>query len=208
MEYPEKWKSIPGYEGCYEVSSYGSVRSLDRLLIKPAAIRGYPRKVRGTILRPGMTKGYYFVLLSNHEGVKKSHYVADLVALAFIGQKPDGFQTCHNDGDPTNNVLFNLRYDTRKNNNLDKYKHGTVRYGELTPTSKLTEREVMEILSIGWSQPAVDTAKVYGVTGGCIQSILTGKTWRHLGGHRCTKIQSTTERWEGEGEPRETEKEK
>lgn len=44
--------------------------------------------------------------------------------LAFVGAEPDGMEVCHNDGDPMNNVLSNLRYDTHSSNMLDCVSHG------------------------------------------------------------------------------------
>jgi len=57
----------------------------------------------------------------------KSYNIHALVAKHFIGPRPEGMVCCHNDGDCLNNHVSNLRYDTQKNNNLDRIKHGTAR---------------------------------------------------------------------------------
>ena len=114
----EEWRAIPGYEGLYEVSDRGRVRSLDRM--RP--FRGGWRPVRGRVLSPWMSR-YWNVRLSR-EGVVTAHSVHSLVAAAFIGPRPDGMHVCHNDGDRNNNSVGNLRYDTPSANSLDVVKHG------------------------------------------------------------------------------------
>ena len=59
------------------------------------------------------------------QGKNKIRYVHSLVAESFIGPRPEGMEVCHNDGDPTNNHLDNLRYGTSSGNELDKVRHGT-----------------------------------------------------------------------------------
>lgn len=112
----ESWLSVPGYEGFYEVSDFGRVRSL-------------PRKTRngcpGRILKPGLSSGHLTVALSI-DRQKKSFLVHRLVVLAFIGPPPSPeYEVCHNDGDPLNNTLDNLRWGTRSDNLLDSVRHGT-----------------------------------------------------------------------------------
>lgn len=106
----EEWRPVVGYEGLYEVSDRGQVRSL-------------PRRLRGRILRPGLSAGYPSVNLSVN-GVGRVVKVHILLAEAFLGPRPDGSVTCHADGDRSNNVLSNLRYDTVSSNNLDTVRHG------------------------------------------------------------------------------------
>jgi hypothetical protein len=117
----EIWKSVPGYEGVYEVSDQGRVRSLDRLC--PHALHGEARR-KGRVLRHAISNGYPSVTL--HWGGRAEQWpVYRLVAAAFLGPLPDGLDTCHNDGDRANSRLSNLRYDTRSGNLLDSVKHGT-----------------------------------------------------------------------------------
>jgi hypothetical protein len=67
--------------------------------------------------------------------------------MVFRGPCPPGMEACHNNGDPTDNRLCNLRWDTHANNEADKIRHGTyfIRArlkGERNGNSKLTEEEV------------------------------------------------------------------
>jgi len=119
----ERWKPVNGYEGIYEVSSHGRVRSVDRTVTRSD---GRVHRHKGKVLSAGLSKrgGYPLVSLYT-QGKNQSHYVHSLVAETFIGPRPDGTEVCHNDGNPTNNHVDNLRYGTSSDNELDKVRHGT-----------------------------------------------------------------------------------
>ena len=123
LERAERWKPVNGYEGIYEVSSHGRVRSVDRTVTRSD---GRVHRHKGKLLRTPLSAGggYPFVQLSNH-GKTQVRTVHSLVAGAFIGTRPEGTEVCHNDGNPTNNHLDNLRYGTPSENELDKLRHGT-----------------------------------------------------------------------------------
>ena len=105
----EIWKAVPGYEGLYEVSDLGRVRS-------------FARGVNGRLLKPGKaSNGYFTVCL----GRGKSRTLHSLVAEAFIGPKPSGQEVLHKDGTRTNNCVHNLRYGTRAENIRDAVVQGT-----------------------------------------------------------------------------------
>lgn len=117
----EHWNSIPGYEGLYEVSDLGRVRSLARFVARG---RGQYRQP-GRVLRPATRKsGHQHVILARH-GVHQSRQVHHLVLEAFIGRCPDGMEGCHDNGNPADNSLGNLRWDTRSANVRDSVTHGT-----------------------------------------------------------------------------------
>lgn len=98
----EIWKDIPGYEGQYQASNFGRIRSLKY------------NKVR--ILKPSRDgSGYYMVILYQNN-VKKNASVHRLVWLAFNGAIPEGLQINHKDEVKTNNSLVNLELVTRKEN--------------------------------------------------------------------------------------------
>lgn len=113
----EEWRPVVGYEGFYEVSSLGRVRSLDRYFGR--------RLYQGRVLKAiTITGGYQSVNLCVNGEIRKGG-VHLLVMAAFVGPKPHGMHTCHNNGDPGDNRLENLRYDTPSANGLDSVKHGT-----------------------------------------------------------------------------------
>lgn len=113
----ELWLSVPGWEGFYQVSSLGQVRSVTRGLLTGTSLRQY----QGRILKPSFSSGYALVnFVNTHEGLRKSYYVHDLVLLVFVGPKPVGLEVCHGPLGPHNNALANIRYDTRKANSQDR----------------------------------------------------------------------------------------
>lgn len=118
----EIWKPVIGFEGLYEVSSDGKIKSLQRKV---------PHKSSGTItvreriLKPGVRKSghlYVNLLKDSHPRTKRVHVI---VAEAFIGPRSAGMEVCHNDGNPANNRVENLRYDTHAENIRDIIRHGT-----------------------------------------------------------------------------------
>ncbi len=100
------WKSIVNYEGYYEVSETGDVRSVDRFIKYPK----HTQIARGRILALNQNKkGHLYVRLWR-EGVGKTYSVHRLVAAAFISKRPFGMQIHHKDYDSTNNRVENLEY--------------------------------------------------------------------------------------------------
>ena len=123
MSAVEQWKPVHGYEGIYEVSSHGRVRSVGRTVTRSD---GQVHRLKGKVLSAALAQrgGYPIVSLYAH-GKNKMRYVHSLVAEAFIGTRPEGMEVCHGDGDPNNNHVENLRYGTQSDNELDKVRHGT-----------------------------------------------------------------------------------
>lgn len=109
----EIWKPVLGYEGLYEVSSLGNLRSIDRIVRKKdgrlATLKGVVRSARFNKKR----KNYQYrqTELSNN-GVKKTLHIAHLVCEAFHGPRPDGYQCMHLDGNCANDCADNLAWGT------------------------------------------------------------------------------------------------
>jgi len=116
----ESWRPIPGYEGNYEVSDLGRVRSLDRVL----TCGSQRRRFTGQILSQFPNGEGRPTASINRDGRPRRVLVHRLVLLAFVGEPPAGHVACHNDGDCTNNRLSNLRWDTERENQLDIVRHG------------------------------------------------------------------------------------
>jgi hypothetical protein len=108
----EIWKDITGYEGLYQVSNMGRVRSTNRT-IKLAS--GSERRLPSKVLRPGNQRGYLRVTLSSG-GIETTHLVHRLVAAAFMGPAADGMEVDHINEDHGDNRLDNLRYLSRFEN--------------------------------------------------------------------------------------------
>lgn len=171
----ERWAQIEGYPN-YEVSSRGMVRSIPRIDSMGRIINGGILKLmRSTHKQPRP-----LVNLCNQEG-QKTFAVSSLVAKSFLGPRPHGMGACHNNGDPFDNRVENLRYDTQAGNCADKIKHGTAQYGELIGTSKLKESDVIEIrerYSAGQFQSEI--ARNFNTCQTNISSIVHRLTWRYL----------------------------
>ncbi len=165
----EKWCPVVGYEGLYEVSSYGVIRSLPR------------RRTAGRALIPIRGSRYHYVNLTRPGGQRKQFTVHRLVLEAFVGPRPEGKQACHNDGNPLHNALINLRWDTVSANNLDKREHGTAQRGERNGMATLSEHEVRVIRACrarGESGPYL--ARKFKVDRATIYNIEKRRTWAHL----------------------------
>lgn len=127
----EQWRPVVGYEGAYEVSDLGRVRSLDRAV--PAG-RGRTRKSSGRVLSQYL--GNYAKVRLKVDGAGSTKNVHALVAETFLGPRPDGLEVCHNNGDASDNRLANLRYDTHSANQSDQIAHGTNPWSRRTHCSK------------------------------------------------------------------------
>lgn len=122
----EIWKSILGYEGLYEVSNLGRVRSLDR---RVSYTNGQVHIHKGRILKPGVSNGYMQVHLCNN-GSMKQPLVHRLVAEAFIPNPDNLPQVNHKDENPSNNNVdnlewctseYNINYGTRTNKSIESH---------------------------------------------------------------------------------------
>jgi hypothetical protein len=111
---PEVWKPIPGFEGLYDVSNTGKVQSY-----RIRGMRTKPLLIPVLTLSQVLRGKYYVVSLGRGGGRIKRYGVHRLVLEAFIGPCPEGMECCHNDGNPKNNSIDNLRWDTHINNVKD-----------------------------------------------------------------------------------------
>lgn len=126
-----EWRPVVGYEGRYEVSDEGSVRSVDRWVTYTGGKLGAKHLHHGRVLKTDERNGYAMVPLSSNSK-SQATFVHRLVLEAFVGPRPDGMQACHNDGNRRNNTVANLRWDTASNNVQDCLRHGTQAKARLT----------------------------------------------------------------------------
>ena len=112
---------MPGFSH-YEASSEGRVRSLTR---KTWTSNGHERIYQGRVLSARTDRHGYQRLNLCESGIITPHSVHHLVAAAFHGEPPEGFQVCHNNGVPDDNRAVNLRWDSASGNILDAVQHGT-----------------------------------------------------------------------------------
>lgn len=117
-------------------------------------------------------------------GKTNTERVHRLVLQAFVGQCPEGWDGCHNDGNPLNNSLSNLRWDTKAANIADSVRHGTkkdppVRFGEAHHNTTLTAKQVEEIRDPPYVRGLFTAlSKKYRVSGQTIRRIRDRVVWR------------------------------
>lgn len=130
----ERWLPVSGYEGCYDVSDLGRVRSWRRSGA-PNLFRDVPFVLKSNT---NTGTGYLTVTLCK-DGGKATTNVHQMVMAAFVGPRPDGQQVRHLDGNRTNARLLNLAYGTASENMHDTIRHGTNRNARKThcPASHL-----------------------------------------------------------------------
>ena len=160
----EYWKPVPGYNGKYEVSNLGKVRS-------------FAMYKEGIILKQSITKkGYYWVRLSG-----KFKSIHRLVAESFIGFSK--LQVNHKDMDKSNNRVDNLEYVSCKQNIRHAYLNGRppASIGESHYRAKLTEKEVLEIRELALKKVQYkEIAKNFNISIATVCAIKTKRIWRHI----------------------------
>lgn len=173
----ERWIPVPGYEGFYEVSDLGRLRSLRCGM----GIRSRPRIVRGMVERNGYRR---WRLTTPETGRHGKRYLSHrLVLSAFRGEPPADHECAHVDGTRLNNVLPNLQWVAHAENIRQRDEHGTTAWGERDGQAKLTREDVHNIrrryAAGGISHAAL--AREHGVCTATVSHILNGRNWRRLG---------------------------
>lgn len=175
----EVWKTIPGYEGRYEVSSFGQIKALP--INRP---RGqWPRFYKEKILKSHFCKkGYRYVGLTDHQGKPSSLQVHRLVLLAFTGPNPiDKPEARHMNGIPCDNRPENLRWGTRLEQSADQDRHGTRARGSRMPHAILTEEIVLSMrqdFANGIS--LLEISEKYKVRYRRVHKVCTWQVWPHV----------------------------
>lgn len=119
----EIWKDVVGYEGLYEISNTGNLRSLDRLTVYPG---GYTHGFKGKNIKWACNRGYHVASLNKNGSIKqvKAHR---LVAMAFIPNPENKRGVNHINGIKNDNRVQNLEWCTDKENSIHAYRTGLYR---------------------------------------------------------------------------------
>lgn len=166
-----EWRPVPGFEGRYEVSDDGRVRSFHR---------GWEGRPLAAYVDGW---GYLRLHLFDGDGSCRQYSVHELVALAFIGPRPGGRILRHLDGDPQHNVPSNLAYGTPAENAADTVRMGRTLRGADRPTAKLSEADVHQIRRMyrpGGPATMAMIAEIFGLTRAGVRAVLLGRTWAWL----------------------------
>lgn len=116
----ESYVPVRGYEGHYEVSDLGNVRSLDRFVTTKYG----PARRWGRVLKPGISSNRYMTVVLSKDGNTTSHCIHVLVARAFLPEPNVGEEVRHLDGNKLDCRVQNLEWGTRRQNALDTVRHG------------------------------------------------------------------------------------
>jgi hypothetical protein len=176
----EVWRPVVGYEGLYEVSDQGRVRSLPRSVL---SVDGKVRRFPGKVLKGCVGSHGYLCLNLCKGGAPKAHLVHALVAEAFLGPCPEGQEVCHSERGKHDNRSSSLRYGTRKENAADKHRDGSHIQGERHGCAKLTEAQARYVHTQlrNYSRGTVPRlARELGVALSTIQSIKEKRNWAWL----------------------------
>lgn len=162
----EIFKQVKNYEGYYEVSNLGRVRSTS---------------YKGTkILKPQGSRYLHVIFCINQK--KEVRLVHRLVAEAFLDNPSNLPQVNHKDGNKHNNNVNNLEWCTAKDNNLHAYNNNLLNRYEDRPTAKLSREKVLLIPKyIDMGATTDDLATIFNVSRRCIDNIFEGKNWSGLG---------------------------
>lgn len=176
MSMKEEWRPVVGYEGFYEVSNFGAVKSLPR---RVPHYTGASFVRKGGDLKITITGLYPQVNLSK-EGRTKTHMVHRLVAAAFLGARPKGFHVRHLDGDKWNASATNLAYGTAKQNMEDMARHGRVPKGVSHGRAKISEDDVRTIRKLKGLLTHKEIASTFGLGLSQVGNIIYGLQWKHV----------------------------
>jgi hypothetical protein len=170
----EEWRETE-HEG-YEVSNMSRVRSYWRMGSKSYLAEEPQRIIKWVMCgNPGHKR----------PRVRLYHNLMDnpfhLALKAFVGPRLEGMECCHNNGDPMDGSVENLRWDTHYNNMQDRHRHGTDNRGTRNPMSKLKEwhvRGIRWMMRRGFGSR--ETAKHFRTSQGTVNNIHYGRSWGWL----------------------------
>jgi hypothetical protein len=175
-----EWREVPGYPA-YRVWSDGTYQSRWRRKLHSAMeseLGEWSEK------RDGISAQFGYRHISLSDGcTKKRRALHSLIAECFLGPRPQGMHCCHNDGNPSNNWLSNLRWDTPVENARDKKNHGTNRVGIGVSHARaiLNDDIVLKMKALrttGMSYSRI--GRLFGVSESCTLKAVTGRTWKHI----------------------------
>lgn len=188
LVYPhaEEWRAVVGYEGLYEVSSFGRVRALKRRVINKRGDRiiYMVRKamiMRPTLLSPNTPQQTLRVNLGK-DGIKKAIPVQILVMNAFVGPRPPGLVCHHIDGNRLNNALTNLAWVTQSYNVQDGWDRGRqAPRGEQRYNAVLTDDLVRAMRqSYAEGMKIMQIAKAFAIDRCQVSRVVHKRTWAHV----------------------------
>ena len=170
----EIWKNIKGYEGLYQVSSEGRVKSLERTFIDKI---GRERYVKERVLKPGVTKDGYLIVALHAGDKQKTLTVHRLVCQAFHKNPENKPCVNHIDENKTNNAASNLEWCTYEENNNHGTRSERMAKTQSKPVGQYTrDGELVKV----WPSPR-EAGKQGGFDSATISNVANGKRKTHKG---------------------------
>ena len=166
----EIWKDIKGYEGVYQISDKGNVKSLERIVKSKSNLT---RKQHEKILKQGTTGDGYPIVVLRKDNKSKTLSVHRLMVTNFKALESDDFEVNHIDGVKCNNLLSNLEVVDRSENMKHASRKG-LRFMKLTETDVTEIRNTYQEGKITQKQIATK----YGVSKQTISDICRERTWK------------------------------
>lgn len=199
----EEWKDIDGFKGLYQVSSYGRIKSLERVVERCRKGKTLQFHKNAQILKQGLSRGYlrvYFSLFNGKTQEKTTFLVHRLVASAFIPNKEMLLEINHKNEVKTDNKVENLEWCTSYYN---------VNYGTRTERARKSNSKIIRQYDLDGNfikeyESSVVAAKILGVDSVSIRNVCNGKTnsaygyqWRYKIKENRDKISSIVIRYYG-----------
>jgi hypothetical protein len=174
----EEWRPIPGYDGRYDASNIGRIRSWASQVFGDNRRRLKPR-----LMKPRVSSKYLRLSIAKDKDASPQIMaVHRLVLMAFVGLPTPAAPFCrHLNGDRFDNRLENLRWGTLRENTDDTKAHGTWPTGSRNPNAKLTDEKVRHIrarIASGWSYQT--TANAFGISKAVVSHIISRRSWAHV----------------------------
>lgn len=166
----EEWRWVPDYEGLYQVSSFGRVKSFNGLYCNEK------------ILKPVLHGNGRLIVCLCKRAVRKHFFVHTLVASAFISNPNNKLEIDHIDANSFNNHVSNLRWATSSENTRFAFDLGILKEGAECSWAKLTNEQVCFIRANSGKMTRQKLAEVFGVAPAVISNVQMGKSYKNAGG--------------------------
>lgn len=182
MKNKEIWKDIPGYEGLYQASRSGKIRSMSRRL----DYRTGSRMIDGRILRPALSKEGYLRVCLCREGEEKNGKVHRLICLTFLPNPENKPHVNHKDGNKLNNHVDNLEWCTASYNQRHAFAKGLAKPNY---SGRKIDYETAEIIRKRCANGETKSVlgKEFGLSKGHIWFIVSGFCWNKKPEHLTPK---------------------
>lgn len=172
----ETWKPVPyePFNEKYLISSLGNVKPIKKSKYSPA---------KGENLTGGVSSGGYRFMWLYHDGKRKACFVHRMVALAFIGEPPEGKSVvCHLDNTPLNNRVENLIWGDNFDNMRHMVEHRRSLVGAKNPRALLNDEKVRSIreLYAKGNVSQTEIARKFGVDQTIISRVIRRQSWRNV----------------------------